>query len=68
MTLTIDPAVDAAYISIAPSISDGESVENVIIERPQGTIVLDFDEAGRILGIEILGASVLLTPETVGHG
>ncbi|WP_127474368.1 DUF2283 domain-containing protein [Microbacterium sp. LAM7116] len=39
--------------------------ENVVIERTQGTIVLDFDAGGRVLGVEILGATRLLTPETL---
>lgn len=62
---TIDSSVDAAYLPIAPSIGYGESSENVVIERSRGTIVLDFDDESRLLGVEILGASILLTPETV---
>ena len=62
---TIDPSADAAYVPVAPSIGAGESVENVIIERPAGTIVLDFDAQGRLLGVEILGAAALLTPLTI---
>lgn len=62
---TIDPSVDAAYVPVAPAISTGEAVENVVIERPAGTIVLDFDAQGRLLGVEILGASALLTPLTI---
>jgi len=38
---TVDPAADAAYFPIAPSIRDGESVETVIVEREQGTVILD---------------------------
>jgi uncharacterized protein YuzE len=62
---TIDHAADAAYVPIAPSISAAESVENVVIERSQGIIVLDFDVDGRLLGVEIAGASALLTPQTI---
>lgn len=62
---TVDRAADAAYLPVAPTISDGESVENVLIERAQGTIVLDFDTKGRLLGIEVLGATALLTPQTI---
>ncbi|NYI70806.1 uncharacterized protein YuzE [Naumannella cuiyingiana] len=29
--------------------------------RPSGTIVLDFDDAGHLLGVEVLGATELLT-------
>jgi uncharacterized protein YuzE len=62
---TLDPSVDAVYVPVAPSIGAGESVENVVIERPAGTIVLDFDAQGRLVGVEILGASALLTPLTL---
>lgn len=64
---TVDHSVDAAYFPIATSIGTGQSVENLIIERPQGTLVLDFDADGRfLLGVEVLGASTLLTAETIG--
>lgn len=62
---TVDSEADAAYFPIAPSIGAGEAVENVIIERPQGTIILDFDVQGRILGVEVVGARALLTPPTI---
>ncbi|GAA3629958.1 hypothetical protein GCM10022200_10860 [Microbacterium awajiense] len=62
---TIDHAADAAYFPIATSIGEGESVENLIVERPQGTLVLDFDGGGRLLGVEVLGAKALLTAETI---
>ncbi|WP_344097735.1 DUF2283 domain-containing protein [Microbacterium deminutum] len=39
----------------------------MVIERPQGTIVLDFDDEGLLLGVEILGASGLLTPRTIAN-
>ena len=38
-------------VSIAPSIRGSESTENMVIEREQGTIVLDFDAKGRPLGV-----------------
>lgn len=46
---TVDHSADAAYFPIAPSIGAGESVENLIIQRPNGTLVLDFDAGGRLL-------------------
>lgn len=64
--ITVDHSVDAAYFPIATSIGDGESVENLIIERPQGTLLLDFDADGRLLGVEVLGAKALLTAGTIG--
>jgi uncharacterized protein YuzE len=62
---TIDHSADAAYFSIAPSLGAATSVENVVIDRPEGTIVLDFDAAGRLLGMEVVGTAALLTPETI---
>jgi hypothetical protein len=41
-------------------------VENVVIERPgRGDIVLDFDADGRLLGVEVIGATRLLRPAAV---
>jgi uncharacterized protein YuzE len=62
---TVDHAADAAYFLVAPTIGEGKSVENVLIERAKGTIVLDFDDEGRLLGVEVLGATALLTPQTI---
>jgi len=36
---TVDHSADAAYFSVARTIGAGESVENVLVERAQGTIV-----------------------------
>lgn len=58
---TLDVEADAAYIRIEPVIADGSSVENIIIERDNGTIILDMDKDGRLLGVEVLGASQLLS-------
>jgi uncharacterized protein YuzE len=63
---THDPDSDCAYFSVAPSIADGEAVEQVVVEREgRGEIVLDFDSAGRLLGVEIVEALALLTAETL---
>lgn len=61
---TVDHSADAVYLPIA--IGSGESAENMIIKRPQGTLVLDFDADGRLLGVEVLGARARLTAETIG--
>lgn len=65
--ITIDRAVDAAYFRVAPSIAAGESAENVIVPRPEGEIVLDFDAEGRLLGVEVVGAKDLLTAATIAR-
>jgi uncharacterized protein YuzE len=45
---------------------DASAVENVVIERPgRGDIVLDFDADGRLLGVEVIGATELLRPAAV---
>jgi len=63
---THDPDSDCAYLYVAPSIADGEAVEQVVVEREgRGDIVLDFDSEGRLLGVEIVGALALLTAETL---
>lgn len=47
MKLTYDPAVDALYLRLGPqSVVESEEV------RPG--VVLDFDAAGEVVGIEIL--------------
>jgi uncharacterized protein YuzE len=62
---TYDAEADATYFKVAPSIGAGASVENVVIERPSGAVVLDFDFAGRLLGLEVVGARSLLTEATI---
>lgn len=66
MTLKFDPEADAAYLPIGRDLSPGESVFQVSeIRGPLGggEITLDFDSEGRLIGIEVLGASKLLRPE-----
>ena len=59
MRMTYDSDADAAYLAIGDEVADGSAVENVVIERPgRGDIVLDFDADGRLLGVEVIGASV----------
>ncbi|MFI5959261.1 DUF2283 domain-containing protein [Cryptosporangium sp. NPDC051539] len=61
MRITVDEEADAAYVEIADDVQDGEAVEQVVIDRPgHGDVVLDFDAAGHLLGVEIIGASRLL--------
>jgi uncharacterized protein YuzE len=66
MRMTYDGHADAAYFAIEDDIADGSAVENVVIERPgRGDIVLDFDADGRLLGVEVIGASGLLRPAAI---
>lgn len=67
MTIAFDPAVDAAYIPIGDGPGPGEAVRQIAdISGPAGgEIILDFDAEGRLLGIELLGATLLLRPEVL---
>lgn len=59
MKLSYDPSVDAAYIYLAETIGPGE-VESTYLCDPLevgSQINLDFDASGRLLGIEVMGAS-----------
>ena len=65
MNITYDIAVDAAYIFLVPQITRGEVAKTHTCEPNEGgsQINLDFDAAGRLLGIEILDASSSLPAE-----
>lgn len=64
-TGTFDAVADAAYLPLVDHIGNGEIVENTVIERSNGTIILDFDSDGHLLGVEILEARALLREETI---
>jgi len=79
----IDAQADAVYfyLPLVPHIGHGESVENVVTQRPgdpaaqrpsdpatqrpSGAIALDIDAHGRLLGIEVVGARSLLRESTI---
>ncbi|MCL4213241.1 MAG: DUF2283 domain-containing protein [Gemmatimonadales bacterium] len=66
MKITYDESVDAAYIYLAVATEPG-GVERTYCCDPlevNGQIHLDFDKQGRLIGIEVLGASKLL-PEGI---
>ena len=61
LPLEWDPQVGAGYLAFG-SIGDGEAVSQRIVENPVpgiDDIVLDFDERGRLLGIEFLDERAL---------
>ena len=65
-----DPVADAAYIYVKHPIENGEAATTIPAEVPAETPVgaginLDFDRTGRLVGIEILGASRLLGEEVL---
>lgn len=62
MRIEFDSSANAAYLSIESHIPAGSAVENVVVGRNgQGDIVLDFDAGGRLLGVEVIGATELLS-------
>ncbi len=62
--VTFDPKADAAYIKLA-SFGPGEAVVQIIVEGIPNLadIVLDFSSDGQLLGMEIVGARAVLSPE-----
>jgi uncharacterized protein YuzE len=63
MRVTYDPATGAAYLYLVDRIGPGEARRQEVVL--DGRMVLDFDEGGKLLGIEILEGDVLLRSETV---
>lgn len=58
-TLRYDPDADAAYLSLVPSIGAGQVARTLLVDNgaEQWTVNIDVDAEGRILGLEVLGAS-----------
>ena len=61
MRITYDSSVNAAYIYLA-EIGPGGVAKTYLCDRSEvnGEINLDFDAAGRLVGIEVLDADRLL--------
>jgi uncharacterized protein YuzE len=70
MKFTYDHRADAAFIQLVDHIERGEAVRSDACDvgLPLSAILLSFDAADRLLGIEILGASRLLRPEILEAG
>lgn len=64
---TYDRAADAAYIYLVDEISPGGSEASVEVEADEicDIVLVDLDEHGRLLGLEVLSASLQLRPETL---
>lgn len=66
LKVTYDPAANAAYIRLVP-IDSGEAVRQEVVEFDgPGDIILDFNHAGEMIGIEILNARALLPRQLLG--
>ena len=72
MRITYSPEADAAYIYLVPEIKPGGVKMTYLCDplETKGMINLDFDCDGRLIGIEVLGASRKLPAkllEEAGH-
>ncbi|MGW5266416.1 DUF2283 domain-containing protein [Microbispora sp. NPDC004025] len=67
MRIDHDRENNVAYIYLVDEIGEGEAVTQIEVEDDElrGEIVLDLDREGRLLGIEVLGASRILRPEVL---
>jgi uncharacterized protein YuzE len=61
---TYDSAADAAYITLGAHVLPGEASRQYPCDPDEvdGEIILDFNEQGQLLGIEVLNASMKLRP------
>lgn len=60
LPLVTDVCADAAYITVAEGESVRQTVVGVFTGKYTETLILDFAEDGKLLGIELLHASALL--------
>lgn len=69
MRITYSPSVDAAYIYLQDLIKPCEAKKTYTCNANavNGMINLDFDSEGRLLGIEVLDASRLLSDAILRH-
>ncbi len=71
MYITYDPERGSAYISLIPQEADFVPRREVTLEDVEelgeaaGEIVLDLDDEGRLVGIEVLSPELLLRRETI---
>ena len=57
MKFEYDREADAGYFYLVDEIKDGEAVKTIELDS---NIILDFNEEGKLLGIEVLNASKML--------
>jgi uncharacterized protein YuzE len=64
VTFSFDPEADAAYVGLRESRDRGDVARTRFcnIEMNDAAINIDFDDDGRLVGFEILGARQLLPP------
>ena len=62
MKFEYDKEADAGYIYIEYPIKEGEAKKTIELNE---NIILDFDDKGKLLGVEILNASKVLNKKTL---
>lgn len=62
MKFEYDKDVDAAYIYLEDSITEGQAEKTIELGD---NIILDFDKNGKLLGVEILSASKVLNKKSL---
>ena len=62
MKLEYDKEVDAAYLYLEHPIKDGEVKKTIELNE---NIIIDFDEKGKLLGMEILNASKVMNKKVL---
>lgn len=73
MFITYDPETGAAYISLVPEDAGFVPRTAITLEEVEalgesaGELILDLDEEGRLVGIEVLSPEHLLRSETLAH-
>lgn len=67
MRMTYDADADAAFVYLVDAVDGGDVAQSHMcdLEVREGAVILAMDADGRLLGIEVLGASKLLSPETL---
>jgi uncharacterized protein YuzE len=66
MRVTYDPAADAAYIYVTENREGGVAASRVVDQAmDRASVHVEFDNRNRLIGIEVLGASRGLPPETL---
>lgn len=65
--MTYDPVADAAFLYLVDPIEPGSAVSGSTLNRAldRAAVNASFDSEGRLLGIELLGVSRLLPPESL---
>ncbi|MEU5852634.1 DUF2283 domain-containing protein [Saccharopolyspora shandongensis] len=67
MRITYDPEVDAAYIYLT-DVELEPGIDTIPLEAPDGSAMVNMDwKDGKIVGLEVLDASILLHPDLLAQ-